>query len=879
MHFCLRSWRALFLLVIGIVVLIAGTAHNIAVAGSGLPQPAVAAHSPIVPSFTVTDYVLPSKQPIGIARTTGRTFWFAEYANNRIKQLDQYGHERYFSLVNANSGPLQIVANSQDILWFTEYTGNRIGRFTSSDPSVITEYPIPTPNSGLSNLTCDNDGCWFTERDANKIGYITASGTITEYPLPHPGSQPTGITVGINEVVFTEESGNRIGFLSLTNGNTIAELTLPNPNSGPHDIVFDQSFNGFRFTEMTGNRIGALTASHVLTEYPVPTLNSSPAGIGHDAGGRYCFTEFTANNFACLYSNGTIAEFALPTAGSGPIGVAYDSTAGLFAITESSADKIAEFDVYTHQFTEYVSHTPLVQITTGADSTLWFTEGSSPKLGRLTSTGQLTQLNLPPRITTRDIVAGADGNLWFTAYKDKIGRITPTGVVTQFPLPTPDSDPFDIAAGPDGNIWFTESRGYIGRITPLGVLTEFALPAGSSANDLTTGPDNALWFTDAVSGQIGRISLTGTFSEIAIPATNAQPSAIVTGTDGNLWFGDYAGPYIWRMTPTGVFTSFVLDASHTVLQMALGSDGAIWFSENGPSSNQLGRISINGDLVEYPLAASNTSLTGITSGPDGALWILDNGLNRIARVAMAALTPTPGPALSATPTPGPAGSPTAVPSATMTVCPVPFTDVPVGSTFYSNVNCLVCRGIVGGYSDAAHCPGGTPCFQVGANVTRGQMSKFVAGAAGYGDTIPANRQTFTDVPPGSTFWLFVERAYAHGVIGGYTDTGHCPGGVPCFQPAAPVTRGQTAKFVALAGGYSDAIPATQQTFADVPPSDVFWLSIERVYTHGVVGGYTCGNPEPCPGLYFRPATAVTRGQTAKFISNAFFPNCQVPLAP
>src|SRR4051812_28445342 len=56
------------------------------------------------------------------------------------------------------------------------------------------------------------------------------------------------------------------------------------------------------------------------------------------------------------------------------------------------------------------------------------------------------------------IVAGPDGNLWFTeSGANNIGRISATGVITEFPIPTADSGPSAIAAGPDGNLWFTES--------------------------------------------------------------------------------------------------------------------------------------------------------------------------------------------------------------------------------------------------------------------------------------------------------------------------------------------------------------------------------------------------------------------------------------
>jgi hypothetical protein len=212
-------------------------------------------------------------------------------------------------------------------------------------------------------------------------------------------------------------------------------------------------------------------------------------------------------------------------------------------------------------------------------------------------------------------------------------------------------------------------------------------------------------------------------------------------------------------------------------------------------------------------------------------------------------------------------------------CTLRFADVAAGSTFDAYIHCLVCQSIVGGYNDAGHCGANTPCFLPGANVTRGQMAKFISNSAAYSDTIPSAQQTFTDVSPGSTFWLYVERAAAHGVISGYNDAVHCGAAVPCFQPGAAVTRGQTAKFVANAMNYADPIPPAQQTFADVPTTSTFWLYVERVAAHGIVGGYACGGSgEPCPGSYFRPVANVSRGQTAKFISNAFFPNCSTLLA-
>src|SRR5207248_89862 len=155
-------------------------------------------------------------------------------------------------------------------------------------------------------------------------------------------------------------------------------------------------------------------------------------------------------------------------------------------------------------------------------------------------------------------------------------------------------------------------------------------------------------------------------------------------------------------------------------------------------------------------------------------------------------TPSNTPVPSSTDTPQPGGT------ATPTLCPIEFTDVLPGSPFYVYIRCLACRQIVAGYTTAPPCVTGTPCFLPGNNVTRGQMAKFVANAANYQDPIPTNQQTFTDVAPGTSFWLYIERAYLHGVISGYNTSPPCTTGVPCFLPGNAVTRGQTSKFIANA---------------------------------------------------------------------------------
>lgn len=123
-------------------------------------------------------------------------------------------------------------------------------------------------------------------------------------------------------------------------------------------------------------------------------------------------------------------------------------------------------------------------------------------------------------------------------------------------------------------------------------------------------------------------------------------------------------------------------------------------------------------------------------------------------------------------------------------CSIQFSDVPYDVPFYGPILCLACQGVLNGYSDETFLPERT--------ATRGQLVKLIANAAGYADVIPQDRQTFTDVPDGFPFWLYIERAALHGVISGY-DNG-------TFRPNADVTRGQAVKILDNAARYADSIP-------------------------------------------------------------------------
>jgi hypothetical protein len=145
-----------------------------------------------------------------------------------------------------------------------------------------------------------------------------------------------------------------------------------------------------------------------------------------------------------------------------------------------------------------------------------------------------------------------------------------------------------------------------------------------------------------------------------------------------------------------------------------------------------------------------------------------------------------------------------------------FEDVPPTNTFYPYVERVVGHDILSGYPcggpfEPCVPPENRPYFRPNNPATRGQIAKIVSNAAGWND--PPVAQSFEDVPPGQTFYVFIERLARRGFIQGYPCGGPgepCvpPANRPYFRPNNDTTRGQLAKIIAQAFFPGCAPPAT-----------------------------------------------------------------------
>jgi hypothetical protein len=236
----------------------------------------------------------------------------------------------------------------------------------------------------------------------------------------------------------------------------------------------------------------------------------------------------------------------------------------------------------------------------------------------------------------------------------------------------------------------------------------------------------------------------------------------------------------------------------------------------------------------------------------GAPWL--NGVEASTAPLVPCSTPTaittPTTTVTATSTGMPTNLPTpntptntltpSTPMPTATPCDIHFSDVQPSDYFYQAVTYLYCHGVISGYSDGT--------FRPYNNTTRGQLTKIVVLADGWPIVTPTVTPDFSDVPPGSPFYQYVETAFNHRIISGYSDG--------TFRPGNNVTRGQLCKIIVLAEGWEQVCPSPGH-FTDVPPDNPFYCYVETAYSHNIISGYADGT--------FRPGNPATRGQISKII--------------
>jgi virginiamycin B lyase len=331
-------------------------------------------------------------------------------------------------------------------------------------------------------------------------------------------------------------------------------------------------------------------------------------------------------------------------------------TAGAYSFTLKVTD--ATKAVATQTYSGTVSAAPLVQnfssyalprssgangIVAGPDGNLWFTTSDQTGgnlIGRITTTGSVTLMSAPSALTKSpnaaggDITAGLDGSIWVAERDGSASEKLAIDLSSQtsYALAPSAAGPAQIAPAADGSVWFTEpGASQIGHLDAAGKVTEFPTPTPLSApSGIAIARNNYIVYTELGANKIGYMSPDGSTNvEFPIPTRYSLPTSIVVGPDDAFWFTESGANHIGRMDSSGHIQEVAVSSAPRAI--TVGPDGALYFTET--AANKIGRITIFGAVNEIAIPDANSGPDGIATGPDGAMWFTESNLSKIGRLS------------------------------------------------------------------------------------------------------------------------------------------------------------------------------------------------------------------------------------------------------
>jgi streptogramin lyase len=248
----------------------------------------------------------------------------------------------------------------------------------------MTLWPTPTAGANPEAIATSPTGAatWFIEFTTSCVGKITPAGVITEFD--------TGISPLESVPALTGRAG----------------------------VWFGTDHNGIGRIDLAGN----------TSFYDIADDNAQASAIARDKGGNIWYIEWAGSSVGFINPAGGGNSFDVGEGGN---------TFG---------------------------------IAVGSDGRIWFADPMNMRIGVINTDGSgLTYFSKGLTGQPDSIMAGPDGNLYFGEYSPAVGRITTTGQITELPLPdTFGSFPvLGLTTGSDGNIWFTNNEhSQIGKLVP-----------------------------------------------------------------------------------------------------------------------------------------------------------------------------------------------------------------------------------------------------------------------------------------------------------------------------------------------------------------------------------------------------------------------------
>lgn len=175
--------------------------------------------------------------------------------------------------------------------------------------------------------------------------------------------------------------------------------------------------------------------------------------------------------------------------------------------------------------------------------------------------------------------------------------------------------PVELVSGADGAIWLTEQgSNAIGRFdVASGAIAHY--PTGGAPQMIAAGLHGSMWFTDPNDSRVGRVTEAGKVTEFSVPS-HGYLYDIALGSDGDMWFSE-SPDIVGAVSPGGVFREYHNPSGQMAFRMNSGPDGAMWFTEI--NNGTIGRVSTTGQFTEYKVAGNPFGIISF----EGNLWFTD----------------------------------------------------------------------------------------------------------------------------------------------------------------------------------------------------------------------------------------------------------------
>ena len=483
-----------------------------------------------------------------------------------------------------------------------------------------------------------------------------ASDTVTEFPMP----KGSGMLAAGPEGAVWFAGGGVLGRIGAD--GKIDELTLPGQEGYPQDMVLGPDGN---FWITTSAEVDRVSTAGAISRFPMAGQGEVPGKIVVGPDGNLWFTLWVPahkvpgveERFGDAYlvritPNGEMTRFELP----GPASERKWALGGIAAgpdgdvwFTDPSLGRIGKISPASGAITEYDLEVAPYAITTGPGSELWFTSGGG--VGHIDTDGRATVF--PRSGSGSRIVAGADGNLWYSGSGLAVQRITPAGQATSFRA-AGGADILDMIAGPDGGIWTSTSSSPIKFVltAPVSriatgvpgievVSTSAVARDGRIAVQLACGGSSSPCDGELEVGEGKRSLAAGPYSVAAESSAVVNLSLSASArrelarqrflreyasatVDGGVGAG--ARVVLQRPNPLravpgrGQVQLMPLPTDRNGWDIAAGPDGNLWLSG---AVGSLTRLTPDGRLSSVPVPGFERSTGAIVAGPRRSLWFLE----------------------------------------------------------------------------------------------------------------------------------------------------------------------------------------------------------------------------------------------------------------